>query len=265
MKLKNNYHTHTARCGHATGLDEEYVLKAIEIGIEELGFSDHCPFEGVSQPFVRMDYSRLDEYITSINLLKEKYKDKIKIYVGLEAEYYSEVKDYYKSLLNKLDYLICGQHFALDDNRKLIYSGYETNNKAVVVDYVNRVIEAIESGFFKYIAHPDLILNAYTYRDEFIEGQMRRICEASEKRHVPLEINLEGINKQVKKGWIGKEYFYPFDYFWNIVKDYSIDVVIGADIHHPEDFLRDYDKYGYDIASRYNLHLINKIDIEDKK
>ena len=262
MELKYIYHAHTARCGHATGEDEEYILNAIKIEAEEFGFSDHIPFEGVSQPFVRMEYSRLEEYIDSINKLKEKYKDKIKIYVGFEAEYYSEVNDYYKRLLTKLDYLICGQHFALDDNRKLIYSGYPRDNKAVVLDYTNRIIEAIESGMFKYIAHPDLILNSYTLRDEFIEEQMRRICEASERCHVPLEINLEGINKQVKNGWIGKEYFYPFDYFWNIAKDYKIDVIIGADVHHPEDLLKDYDKYGYDIANRFHLHLINKIDID---
>ena len=28
--MKANYHTHTARCGHATGTDEDYVLAAIE-------------------------------------------------------------------------------------------------------------------------------------------------------------------------------------------------------------------------------------------
>ena len=35
---KNNYHTHTARCYHASGKDEEYVKAAIKAGIKELGF-----------------------------------------------------------------------------------------------------------------------------------------------------------------------------------------------------------------------------------
>ena len=30
--MKTNYHTHTARCMHATGTDEEYVLSAIKGG-----------------------------------------------------------------------------------------------------------------------------------------------------------------------------------------------------------------------------------------
>ena len=39
-----NYHTHTARCMHAIGSEEEYILAAISAGYTELGFSDHTPW-----------------------------------------------------------------------------------------------------------------------------------------------------------------------------------------------------------------------------
>ena len=39
-----NYHTHTYRCGHAIGEDEEYIKVSIQNGIKHLGFSDHIPF-----------------------------------------------------------------------------------------------------------------------------------------------------------------------------------------------------------------------------
>ena len=42
MSIKTNFHTHTTRCLHASGSDEEYVLKAIELGYKTLGFSDHA-------------------------------------------------------------------------------------------------------------------------------------------------------------------------------------------------------------------------------
>ena len=41
--MRTNYHTHTTRCHHATGSDEEFVLSAIKGGYQELGFSDHTP------------------------------------------------------------------------------------------------------------------------------------------------------------------------------------------------------------------------------
>ena len=67
--MKANYHTHTARCGHAEGSDEAYVLAAIEQGFEELGFSDHVPWpyqSGFLNLGVRMDVRRLDEYLRSV-------------------------------------------------------------------------------------------------------------------------------------------------------------------------------------------------------
>jgi histidinol phosphatase-like PHP family hydrolase len=42
--MKVNLHTHTYRCNHAHGTDEEFVQAAIETGYTKLGFSDHNPF-----------------------------------------------------------------------------------------------------------------------------------------------------------------------------------------------------------------------------
>lgn len=42
---KCNYHTHTYRCMHACGSDEDYVISAIKGGYQVLGFSDHAAME----------------------------------------------------------------------------------------------------------------------------------------------------------------------------------------------------------------------------
>ena len=58
-----NYHTHTARCHHATGEDKAYVEAAIQNGFQVLGFSDHCPWifsDGYVSP-IRMTPDELDE------------------------------------------------------------------------------------------------------------------------------------------------------------------------------------------------------------
>ena len=89
-KLKNNYHTHTLRCGHAIGSDEEYIIKAIEAGYQVIGMSDH-----VNVP----DINRNEEYFESISILKEKYKDQIDVKIALEVEWYEAYIPYYKKLL----------------------------------------------------------------------------------------------------------------------------------------------------------------------
>ena len=43
--MKANYHTHLLLCGHAEGMSEDYVKKAIACGFEILGMSDHGPIK----------------------------------------------------------------------------------------------------------------------------------------------------------------------------------------------------------------------------
>jgi histidinol-phosphatase (PHP family) len=56
-----DYHTHHVRCGHAEGELEQYVKRGIEIGLDQLGLSDHMPllhvdpatyFSGMAMPLV---------------------------------------------------------------------------------------------------------------------------------------------------------------------------------------------------------------------
>jgi len=45
-----DYHIHTHLCPHAEGEPREYVERAIELGMPEMGFSDHLPFVGGWEP-----------------------------------------------------------------------------------------------------------------------------------------------------------------------------------------------------------------------
>ena len=42
--MRTNYHTHTYRCHHASGTEEDYIIEGIEKNLKVLGFSDHGPF-----------------------------------------------------------------------------------------------------------------------------------------------------------------------------------------------------------------------------
>lgn len=108
---KWNIHTHTTRCGHATGLDIQYIQSAIEAGFTMLGFSEHLPYPEIRISGARMFYEQKDEYIATIRKLKQDYQDKIDIKVGYEVEY---LKDHFNDLMNlkkECDYMILGQHF----------------------------------------------------------------------------------------------------------------------------------------------------------
>jgi histidinol-phosphatase (PHP family) len=52
-----NWHTHTARCKHASGSVADYCAAAVAQGLADLGISDHPPFADGRWQSVRMDIS----------------------------------------------------------------------------------------------------------------------------------------------------------------------------------------------------------------
>lgn len=116
--MKYNYHTHTSLCHHAKGTNEEYVLAAIEAGFDEIGFADHTPWN--FEDFVsgmRMTKEELPFYCESIKALREKYKDKISIKLGLECEYFPKYIPWLKEKIeeHQIDFIILGHHFSVDE------------------------------------------------------------------------------------------------------------------------------------------------------
>ena len=107
--IRTNYHTHTSRCGHAIGTDEDYVTAAIANGLTVLGFSDHAAYPE-PHPSERMDIAQVPEYMQSIRSLQEKYKDRIRLFLGMEVEYYPDQWKTLSEFRREMDYCILGQH-----------------------------------------------------------------------------------------------------------------------------------------------------------
>ncbi len=190
---KFNYHTHTSLCGHADGTMEEYIKKAIEGGITDLGFSDHMPNPlGKGNPKQSMNLEQFhSQYIPMLEELRKKYKDQINLKVGLECEYYGEqgekfpqLKKFREETEGKLDYMILGQHFALkrDENGKLKMPPEMSSKTSsqYPLDYAMTVVEAIKSGKFAYVAHPDIFLGG---RDGVPEEEKALYLENAKKSY----------------------------------------------------------------------------------
>ena len=79
-----DYHIHTTLCNHASGEVEEYVERAIEIGLEEIGFSEHMPV--MPEPHLCMSYDDLPFYIEKVHELCDRYCDRITVKLGAEMD-----------------------------------------------------------------------------------------------------------------------------------------------------------------------------------
>lgn len=230
---KTNYHTHTKRCMHASGSDEEYVLAAIQNGYEELGFSDHTPWHYDSNfvAHMRMKESQLEDYVYSIRSLKEKYQNQIIIKIGLECEYFSKYMDWLKETICKyeLDYIILGNHYYKTDEKR-IYFGTACEDNKMLTAYIDEAIEAMQTGLYAYIAHPDLFMRGKRVFDKEAKEASYRLCEAAKALRIPLEYNLAG----AAYNDIMKTMQYPHDEFWKIAAKVGNTAIIGVDAHEPD-------------------------------
>ena len=255
--MKFNYHTHCEYCGHANGCCEDYVKEALKSNLKILGFSDHGPLPGDGFGF-RMDYDNLKQYINEINILKTEYKDKIKLLCGLEIEYISSFDSYYEKLLkNKtVDYLILGQHYYEDTNNN-IHNIYDAECTDCFIDYAQSSVKGMKTGYFKYLAHPDLMYENNFKWDENCDKAADIIIDAAEKYHFILEINANGFRKGLSDMCDGVRYQYPHDSFWKKVSGRNINVIIGCDAHDPAQLNDIYNKIAFDYCRKMKLHLVN--------
>lgn len=238
-----NYHTHTTRCRHAFGRDRDYVKKAIKAGITVLGFSDHAPMLFPRENYYsnyRMFPDDVDDYVRSINLLRDEYKDEIEIHLGFELEYFPEIFDETVKWLEEKgsEYFVLGQHYTDNEYEPYAhYCGNPTSSTVLFDKYISQALAGLSTGKFIYIAHPDLF--KYTGSDEIYIEKMTYFCNEIKRLGYPVEFNLLGFSQHRN---------YPDERFWKIVSKVGNDVVIGFDAHSPEVFQN---KRIYNSALRY--------------
>ena len=249
-----NYHTHTPRCRHSEGTEEEYVLSALDVGLQILGFSDHTPqwFPGDYYSHMRMYPHELKGYCDAVRDVQKRYGDRIQIHLGLEVEYYpdlfarvlSEARD------NGVEYFILGQHW-VGNEKDEPYCGSPTADEAILERYCNQVIEAIQTGYFTYVAHPDLI--KFVGDDAIYRKHMRRLCQAANECAVPLEINLLGLET-------GRNY--PDMRMLELMGEENCSVIIGNDAHSPDALNRKaVEMKALEMVEKYGLHLIHTVNL----
>jgi len=260
--IRNNYHTHTFRCGHAIGNDEEYVLEGIALGLNTLGFSDHIMLKNLHQTNVRGEYELTEGYFLSIRSLQEKYKDRINIKLGFEAEAFEEYFPYYENLkqTKKIDYLILGNHCTLD--KGVIRSFFsKCTTKKDLLEYKNTLLNGLKTGLFDCIAHPDYFMETYYKWDSTAKKVAKEIIQAAIEYDIPLEFNLACIRRGKQKKGKELRYGYPYVPFWKMVEKMKAKVIIGIDAHAPSDLTSYLNDDGYRLLNTFHFNLIDELKI----
>lgn len=249
-----NYHTHTWRCMHARGKEEEYVRNAIEGGLKILGFSDHTPmpYEGSYVSRVKMKVSQLGDYVETVLDLRNTFRNEIDIKLGLEVEYYPLYFDRLLEIVGEypVEYFILGQHY-LGNEIGEVFCGTPTKEEASLARYCEQSLEALETGCFTYFAHPDLL--NYVGEEHIYRKHMRFLCLGAKELGIPLEINFLGI---------ADHRHYPNEKFWEIAGEVGNQVIFGSDAHRPEWVYNPQALHAAEeLVKKYDLNLIDTVEL----
>lgn len=259
-----NYHTHTFRCGHASGQDEDYIKKAIEGHYRILGFSDHVIWPDYAQMGMRGDPTQAKDYFKSIRDLQQNYQNQLQIWLGFEAEWCGErYAKYYHDLLadHQVDYLILGQHGFFRDGQFVYYSSL-TDKHAALSQYTQDVIAGIRSRLFAYVAHPDCFLEWYGPWDGFAQGCSIRLIEVAAQFRIPLEVNI-GHSKwrNQNPAPLAAPHTYPFQDFWSLVAEAGARAIVGVDAHAPNELLAAPFDWAREFLDENRLNYTNRLDL----
>jgi len=250
-----NYHAHTARCHHATGTPQEYVENAITRGLKLFGFSDHTPqyFPGTYYSHMRMRPYELMDYCADVRRLQREYRDRIRIHLGMEVEYYPAC---WGQLLPRLrdagvEYMLLGQHW-LGNEEGEVPCIKPTADAQQLRRFCHQTMEALETGKFTYFAHPD-VLN-FTGDRRLYQQLMREIVRTAKQTDTPLEINFVGILS-------GRHY--PNERFFEIVAEEDCPVILGMDSHTAEHILDpEPERKALEMVHRLGLNLLETVPLK---
>ena len=235
--LKTDLHMHTTWCD-GKNTPEEMILSAIDKGMECIGFSGHSFVE--LDPGCGMSDRTAVCYREDIRGLKEKYKNDIRIFCGIEQDYYSETDmAEYEYIIGSVHYIgRAGQMFAIDDTPDIFREGveriFDNDFYSAAESYYETVADVVRKTGADIIGHFDLI-SKFNEKEHLFDEHHPRYTAAWKQavdRLLP-EGKLFEINTgAVSRGW--RSVPYPLPDMIAYIKKKNGKFILSSDSHSKE-------------------------------
>ena len=170
--MKQNLHTHTTFCD-GVNTPEELVREAIERGFDSIGFSGHG--HTIYDESYCMGREETKTYRNEILSLQQKYADSIRVFLGIEQDYFSDPIDcQWDYIIGSVHYIVVGGTIVpVDESREVIEQTvrqyYDDDIYAFISDYYKTVSNVPKVTGCDIIGHFDLISKFNENNDLFDE------------------------------------------------------------------------------------------------
>jgi histidinol-phosphatase (PHP family) len=240
-------HTHTSFCDGKGGV-EDFCAAAYRKGLVSLGFSAHAPIgkkTGILTDW-HLDDGRLDEYCAAVREARGRWRGKLDVYLGFEADYidgFVSAADFDCAELG-LDYLIGSVHYVtpsrcVDDTpqefEKTVNDDFGGDGAALADRYWDCMELMISAGGFDIIGHADIVKKNngdgrwFSENDTRYIKRLERIACVIAESGLVTEVNTGGLNRGVTVEP------YPSPRLLRLLQKKGAPVTINADAHKPED------------------------------
>ncbi|MFO1488262.1 MAG: histidinol-phosphatase HisJ family protein [Verrucomicrobiota bacterium] len=230
MALPSDLHMHTPLCRHAQGEPVEYARRAVELGLTEIGFSDHSPMRRDDFDDWRMFASQLDDYVAKVQLARQTFPQ-LTIRLALEVDYLPGHEDWIRELAARhhWDYFIGSVHYIETwdiDNPAKISQWKNRDTFQVWSQYFERLTLAAKSGLFEIIGHADLP-KKFGYRPtQDCRPLYETFLNAAKAHHCAIELNTAGLRKECRE-------IYPSREILELAFAKGVPITFGSDAHAP--------------------------------
>jgi histidinol-phosphatase (PHP family) len=233
MSPLSDYHMHTPLCKHASGEPVDYARRAVEVGLTEMGFSDHSPMLRDDFDDWRMRNDQLDEYVEKVRKAQREFPQ-LTIRLALEVDYLPGHEEWIRQLAARhpWDYFIGSVHYVSDD--WAVDSPYklsEWRNRdtfEVWSIYFDRLTMAAQSGLFEIIGHADLPKKFGHRPTQDCTRLYDKFLTAAKQHNCAIELNTAGLRKDCRE-------IYPSRQILEMAFAKGVSITFGSDAHAPEE------------------------------
>lgn len=233
-----DYQVHSFRSHDGKSSIREQCARAVEVGLDELGFSEHKDFDP-ADPVV--DYFDYDAYLTEIEAARQEWGGRLKIRAGVEIDYQRWFEDKIAAYLDThpFDFVIGSVHHI--DRVMLMTPEYNQSRTAQTAyqDYFRAITDSVQCGLLDILGHLEYAnrrgLAAWgPYRTEDYREELAALLDLVIAKGLTFEINTAGLHQNLGVT-------YPVAETVALYAERGGKLLsIGSDAHHPDQLAHAY-------------------------